>query len=128
MVWQVWEGEGEVQLSSQCEINCAALCEGAEGSDGSKAGLESALPQPNSGRRACGPACVYLLQGYLTFASPHLYKTHREDGGTISSATSSVTRAEILLPFLFTLLPWHSCLHPLVWFTLLFLHAGSNNY
>lgn len=53
MVWQVWEGEGEVQLSSQCKINCAALCEGAEGSDSSKAGLESALPQPNSGRRAC---------------------------------------------------------------------------
>lgn len=99
MGWQVWEEEGEVQLSSLCKINCAALCERAEGSEESKAGLESAPPLPNSGRSTCGPGCVYLLQGHLTFGSPHLYKTHSEDGCTVSSATSSVTRAEILLPF-----------------------------
>lgn len=99
MGWQVWEGEGEMQLSSLCKINCVALCEGAEGPEGSKAGLEPALSQPNFGRSSCGPGCVYLLQGHLTFGSPHLYKTPWEDGGTISSATSSVTRAEILLPF-----------------------------
>lgn len=42
---------------------------------------------------------MYLLQGYLTFASPHLYITHREDGGAIGNAASSVAGAEILLPF-----------------------------
>lgn len=99
MVWQVWEGEGEVQRGSLCKINCAALCEGVEESEGSKAGLEPALTQPNFGRSTCDPACVYLLQGYLTFASPHLYITHWEDGGAISNAASSVARAEILLPF-----------------------------
>lgn len=109
MVCQVWEGEGEVSLCSLCKINCAASCVRVEGPDCSKAGLESALTQPNFGKSTCGPACVYLLQGNLTFASPPLYRTHWEDGGAISSATSSVTRAEIFLPFLFlfTLLPWH---------------------
>lgn len=88
-----------MQRGSLCEINCAALCEGVEESEGSKAGLESALTQPNFGRSTCDPACVYLLQGYLTFASPHLYMTCWEDGGAIGSAASSVARAEILLPF-----------------------------